>query len=192
MGMLDMIAACRKDEKKVDDCLGKIEISSRHLLSLVNDVLDMSKLENGSMEMEHKPFNLDKICDDATEMVAFQAEQAGLRVYVEHDDVRDVNLLGSALYLKKILVNLFSNAIKYNKPDGAIFVRLRETERGRDKVTYEFLIRDTGIGMTQDFIDNRLFEAFCAGRERGAFPATTAPGWVCPLWRSWSKRWAAR
>ena len=167
MGMLDMIAACRKDEKKVDDCLGKIEISSRHLLSLVNDVLDMSKLENGSMEMEHKPFNLDKICDDATEMVAFQAEQAGLRVYVEHDDVRDVNLLGSALYLKKILVNLFSNAIKYNKPDGAIFVRLRETERGRDKVTYEFLIRDTGIGMTQDFIDNRLFEAFVQGENAG-------------------------
>ena len=167
MGMLDMIAACRRDEKKVDDCLGKIEISSRHLLSLVNDVLDMSKLENGSMEMEHKPFNLDKICDDATEMVAFQAEQAGLRVYVEHDDVRDVNLLGSALYLKKILVNLFSNAIKYNKPDGAIFVRLRETERGRDKVTYEFLIRDTGIGMTQDFIDNRLFEAFVQGENAG-------------------------
>ena len=167
LGMLDIAEKYHEDYARLDDCTHKIRSAANHLLSLVNDVLDMSKLENGSMEMEHKPFNLDKICDDATEMVAFQAEQAGLRVYVEHDDVRDVNLLGSALYLKKILVNLFSNAIKYNKPDGAIFVRLRETERGRDKVTYEFLIRDTGIGMTQDFIDNRLFEAFVQGENAG-------------------------
>ena len=167
LGMLDIAEKYHEDYARLDDCTHKIRSAANHLLSLVNDVLDMSKLENGSMEMEHKPFNLDKICDDATEMVAFQAEQAGLRVYVEHDDVRDVNLLGSALYLKKILVNLFSNAIKYNKPDGAIFVRLRETERGRDKVTYEFLIRDTGIGMTQDFIDNRLYEAFVQGENAG-------------------------
>ena len=160
MGMLEMIDACRDDAQKVDDCLDKIELSARHLLSLVNDVLDMSKLESESLELEHKPFNLDTVCGEATEMMKFQAEQAGLHVYVEHGDVRDVNLLGSALYVKKILVNLFSNCIKYNKPGGAIYTRLREVERTADTATYEFRIRDTGIGMTQEFIDHHLFEAF--------------------------------
>ncbi len=160
MGMLEMIGASRDDADKVDDCLDKIGLSARHLLSLVNDVLDMSKLENGSLELEHKPFNLDAVCNEATEMVVFQAEQAGLHVYVEHSDVKDANLLGSALYLKKILINLFSNSIKYNKPGGTIYTRLREVARDADTVTYEFRIRDTGIGMTQDFIDHHLFEAF--------------------------------
>ena len=74
--------------------------------------------------------------------------------------MHDADLLGSALYLKKILVNLYSNAIKYNKPGGSITTRLREVSRTADTAVYAFTIRDTGIGMTQDFIDNHLFEAF--------------------------------
>ena len=160
MGMLAVIETCRDDKAKMDDCLEKIDVSAKHLLSLVNDVLDMSKLESDNFEIEIKPFNLDRVCAESAEMVYFQAEQAGLRVYEEHDDVRNVNLLGSELYLKKILMNLFGNCIKYNKPGGAIFTRLREVARTPDVVTYEFRIRDTGIGMTQEFIDKHLFEAF--------------------------------
>ena len=165
LGMLAVIETCRDDKAKMDDCLEKIDISARHLLSLVNDVLDMSKLESDSFEIEPKPFNLDRVCAEASEMVYFQAQQAGLRVYGEHDDVRDANLLGSELYLKKILMNLFSNCIKYNKPGGAIFTRLRQVARTEDTVTYEFRIRDTGIGMTQEFIDKHLFEAFAQAED---------------------------
>ena len=107
--------------------------------------------------------HLDEACAEAGEIVRFQAESMGLHVEEEHPDVHTVNLLGSELYLKKILLNLFSNCAKYNKPGGAIYTRLRELQRTDDTVTYEFFIRDTGIGMTQEFIDNHLFEAFVQG-----------------------------
>ena len=163
LGMLTIIDTCRDNKDKMDDCLAKIDVSAKHLLSLVNDVLDMTKLERDTFTLESKPFNLDRVCTEAAEIVRFQAESAGLHVEEEHPDVRNVNLLGSELYLKKILLNLFSNCIKYNKPGGAIYTRMRELEHTNDTVTYEFFIRDTGVGMTQDFIDNHLFEAFTQG-----------------------------
>lgn len=163
LGMLTIVDTCRDNKDKMDDCLAKIDVSAKHLLSLVNDVLDMTKLERDTFTLESKPFNLDRVCIETAEIVRFQAESAGLHVEEEHPDVRNVNLLGSELYLKKILLNLFSNCIKYNKPGGAIYTRMRELERTDDTVTYEFFIRDTGVGMTQDFIDNHLFEAFTQG-----------------------------
>ena len=163
LGMLAIVDTCRDNKDKMDDCLAKIDVSAKHLLSLVNDVLDMTKLERDTFTLESKPFNLDRVCIEAAEIVCFQAESAGLHVEEEHPDVRNVNLLGSELYLKKILLNLFSNCIKYNKPGGAIYTRMRELEHTDDTVTYEFFIRDTGVGMTQDFIDNHLFEAFTQG-----------------------------
>lgn len=163
LGMLAIVDTCRDNKDKMDDCLAKIDVSAKHLLSLVNDVLDMTKLERDTFTLESKPFNLDRVCMEVAEIVCFQAESAGLHVEEEHPDVRNVNLLGSELYLKKILLNLFSNCIKYNKPGGAIYTRMRELEHTDDTVTYEFFIRDTGVGMTQDFIDNHLFEAFTQG-----------------------------
>ena len=163
LGMLTIVDTCRDNKDKMDDCLAKIDVSAKHLLSLVNDVLDMTKLERDTFTLESKPFNLDRVCIETAEIVRFQAESAGLHVEEEHPDVRNVNLLGSELYLKKILLNLFSNCIKYNKPGGAIYTRMRELEHTDDTVTYEFFIRDTGVGMTQDFIDNHLFEAFTQG-----------------------------
>lgn len=157
---LEVIRDCRSDEARVDDCLGKIDISAKHLLSLVNDVLDMSKIESNSFVVDAKPFNLARTLVEVDDIVRIQAEQSGLQLYTDHDDVHDADLLGSALYLKKILVNLYSNAIKYNKPGGSITTRLREVSRTADTAVYAFTIRDTGIGMTQDFIDNHLFEAF--------------------------------
>ena len=124
LGMLEVIRDCRSDEARVDDCLGKIDISAKHLLSLVNDVLDMSKIESNSFVVEAKPFNLGRTLAEVDDIVRFQAEQSGLRLYTDHDDVHDADLLGGALYLKKILVNLYSNAIKYNKPGGSITTRL--------------------------------------------------------------------
>jgi len=84
----------------------------------------MSKIESNSFVVEAKPFNLGRTLAEVDDIVRFQAEQSGLRLYTDHDDVHDADLLGSALYLKKILVNLYSNAIKYNKPGGSITTRL--------------------------------------------------------------------
>lgn len=165
MGMLNIIRKNREDTERVNDCLDKIDLSSEHLLSLVNDVLDMTKLETESVMLEQEPFELDQVCAEATKIVTFQAREAGLRVYEEHDDVRGIHLLGSPLHLKKILINLFSNSIKYNKPGGAIYTRMRILNRTEDTIVCEFRIRDTGVGMTKEFIENKLFEPFMQERE---------------------------
>ena len=159
LGMLEVIRDCRSDEARVDDCLGKIDISAKHLLSLVNDVLDMSKIESNSFVVEAKPFNLGRTLAEVDDIVRFQAEQSGLRLYTDHDDVHDADLLGGALYLKKILVNLYSNAIKYNKDNGSIDLTCREVRSDGKIAWIEFICADTGIGMSEEF-QKHLYEPF--------------------------------
>lgn len=160
IGMLEVIKSCRNNDERVDDCLSKIEASSRLLLSLVNDILDMTKLDSDTVVLEHKPFDLDAVCDEVCKALIYQAEQDGLTVELEHEEVTNFNLIGSPLHLQKVLSNLFSNSIKYNKPGGTIHTSLREIKCTDDTATYEFKIWDTGIGMTQEFIDDQLFNPF--------------------------------
>lgn len=158
-GMLQMVQRYRKDDAVVDDCLSKIDISAKHLLSLVNDVLDMTKLESGVIVLDHESFNLKELVDKTDEMLAFQADESGLQFFKEEENI-DVNIIGSPLHLQKILVNLFGNALKYNRKDGAIYTSVRQVACRDTHVQYVFEIRDTGIGMSQDFIDHSLFEPF--------------------------------
>ena len=160
IGMLEVIKACRGDEERVDDYLSKIESSSRLLLSIVNDILDMTKLDSDTVVLEHKPFNLNDVCAEVCAAVTYQAEREGLTLKETHDDVTKAELVGSPTHLQKILSNLFSNSIKYNKPGGTIYTSLHEVNRTEDVATYEFKIQDTGIGMSQEFIDKKLFNPF--------------------------------
>lgn len=160
MGMLEIIRRTKGNQEKEDECLDKIEVSSKLLLSLVNDVLDMAKLDTDAVVLNHEPFNLDKICQETVEAVSFQAEEAGLQVTGEHDDYTGINILGSPLHLKKILINLFSNSVKYNKPNGKIHMSMRTLEQTEDSITCEFKISDTGVGMSQEFVENKLFHPF--------------------------------
>lgn len=167
IGMLDVIRKHRDDETRVDDCLNKIQVSSDHLLSLINDVLDMSRLESGEKVIEHVSFDLYELCSEAMDIVIPAAEQAGLTVEAEQTAAERTYLIGGPLQIKQILINIFGNAIKYNKPNGKIFASVSETERTEDTLTVEFKIRDTGIGMTQEFIDEKLFVPF-AQADNGA------------------------
>lgn len=160
MGMLEIIRKTKGNQDKEEECLDKIEVSSKLLLSLVNDVLDMAKLDTDAVVLSHEPFNLDRICIETVEAVSFQAEEAGLEVTGEHDDYTGINVLGSPLHLKKILINLFSNSVKYNKPNGKIHMSMKTLERTEDTITCEFKIRDTGVGMSQEFVEKKLFHPF--------------------------------
>lgn len=160
MGMLEIIRKTKGNQDKEEECLDKIEVSSKLLLSLVNDVLDMAKLDTDAVVLSHEPFNLDRICIETVEAVSFQAEEAGLEVTGEHDDYTEINVLGSPLHLKKILINLFSNRVKYNKPNGKIHMSMKTLERTEDTITCEFKIRDTGVGMSQEFVEKKLFHPF--------------------------------
>lgn len=162
-GILGMLAILEKnsgDPEQTKDCLNKIRTSSKLLLSLVNDVLDMAKLESDSVILSNETVNLDQLCGEVMSALAFQAEEAGLTVTAEHDDYRNVRVLCSSMHLKKVLMNLFTNSIKYNKPGGSIYMRMRTLEQTADTLTCEFQIRDTGIGMSEDFVKNRLFVPF--------------------------------
>ena len=160
MGMLEIIRKTKGNQDKEEECLDKIEVSSKLLLSLVNDVLDMAKLDTDAVVLSHEPFNLDRICNETVEAVSFQAEEAGLEITGEHDDYTGINILGSPLHLKKILINLFSNSVKYNKPNGKIHMSMKTLEQTEDTITCEFKIRDTGIGMSQEFVEKKLFHPF--------------------------------
>lgn len=160
LGMLDILRSNRDDARKVNSCLDKIDLSAHHLLALVNDVLDMSKLEAGQMVMEQEPFDIEVLMHDVSSLVEAQIEKDGLTHRRHRENIQHTALVGSSLKLRQIMVNLFSNAIKYNKPGGAIDTYARELSCDGTTVWYEFRITDTGIGMSRDFVENQLFKPF--------------------------------
>ena len=120
MGMLDIIHKNRQDETKVDDSLDKIQLSTRHLLELVNDVLDMSKLEAGRLDIKEEPFDLTELMNEVAALMDSQVMQTGLVHRKHRGTIRHTALYGSSLQLRRIMLNLMSNSVKYNKPNGTI------------------------------------------------------------------------
>lgn len=160
MGMLEIIKKNREDHERVDDCLEKIHVSSEHLLSLINDVLDMSKLESGHMEPEHVPFDLDDLMKNVRALNEAQVAKTSIVYTYGKISFAHAKLIGSPLHLRQILLNLFSNAAKYNKENGTIETYAEEIACDENTATFRFTIRDTGIGMSKDFVNNELFEPF--------------------------------
>ena len=167
LGMITILEKSGNDRERVQDCLHKIDESSKLLLSLINDVLDMAKLESDTVVPSKESINLEQVCREVTESVAFQAEEDGLHVVEEHEDYSGVYVWSNALYLKKILMNLFTNSMKYNKPNGSIYLRMRTIERSETHMTCEFRIRDTGIGMSEEFVKKELFTPFVQADHSG-------------------------
>lgn len=160
IGMLGIMEKEKDNPERVEDCIRKIDNSSQLLLSLINDVLDMAKLESDAVIIKNESVNLDQLCNEVVTAVNFQAEAAGITLTEEHDNYEDVYVFSSPLHLKKILVNLFTNAVKYNKPNGSIHTSMKTIERTNDTIVCEFKIQDTGIGMSEDFVKNQLFVPF--------------------------------
>lgn len=160
MGMLEIIKKNREDHERVDDCLEKIHVSSEHLLSLINDVLDMSKLESGHMEPEHVPFDLDDLMKNVRALNEAQVAKTSIVYTYGKISFAHAKLIGSPLHLRQILLNLFSNAAKYNKENGTIETHAEEIACDENTATFRFTIRDTGIGMSENFVNNELFEPF--------------------------------
>ena len=160
VGLLKIIQKSENDPERVKDSLNKIDKSANLLLSLINDVLDMAKMESGAVVLNNESISLHQVCNEITENVTFQAEAQGLHVTGEHDDYSDIYVWSSAIHLKKILMNLFTNCMKYNKPNGSIDMSMRTIDRSEEYITCEFKIQDTGVGMSEEFIKNELFTPF--------------------------------
>ena len=159
-GMIDVAEHYADDMEKQTECRAKIKETSHLLLELVNEVLDMSKLESDEVVLEEISFNLSNISKEVFVVIEQIAAEQNIRVVWEKKEVTHWNLIGSPGYVKRIMMNILSNAVKYNKENGYIYISCQEFISEQDgRVTIEFICRDTGIGMTKDF-QKRLFEPF--------------------------------
>ncbi len=144
-----------------NDC--KAYNASQHLLSLINNVLDMNKIASGEISIENVPFNLMDILKDCREMLNVQAVANDIKIYVTYPQDTNIHLIGSPLHLKEVLLNIFSNSIKYNKKNGEVHASVQCMEQTDTHVIYQFKISDTGIGMTKEFIERELYKPFAQG-----------------------------
>lgn len=148
-----------QDPERVRDCFGKIDASSRYLLSLINDILDMSKIEMGKMLLTMERFDCTELIREITAILYPQTMGLGIQFDVTHQGELDQYYLGDPLRLKQILMNLLSNSLKYTPEGGSVRLDIR-TEKNSGSFTYlVFTVSDTGIGMSEQFMD-RLFLPF--------------------------------
>ena len=154
------IALTRLDDRgRVQDCLAKIAQSSRHLLGLINDVLDMSKIENGKLSITHEPFNFQMALQGVVNLIQPQTQERRQDFDVSLSGVDEEELLGDALRLNQILINILSNAVKFTPAGGSIRLEVRQIYKKNNSVRFRFIIRDTGIGMSKEFVE-RLYTPF--------------------------------
>ena len=165
LGMMHIIRKNWGDMDKLDDSLNKIEILTNHLNELVEDVLNMSKLQSDHMEIVNESIDLNYVIDEISDLIDAQVLIQNISYHKHMDNIVHTHLIGDALQLRRILVNLITNAIKYNKPNGTIDAYVREIKSDDSKVTFEFEIKDTGIGMSEDYIENHLFTPFSQAKQ---------------------------
>ncbi len=160
IGFTSLAAAHIDNTEQVQDYLAKITTSSNHLLSLINDVLDMSRIESGKVKIEEKETSLPEIMHDLKTIVQADITSKQLDFYIDTADVIHEHVLCDKLRLNQVLLNLLSNAMKFTKPGGIVSVRILEKGTASDGcVSYEFQIKDTGIGMSKEF-QKHVFEPF--------------------------------
>ena len=150
---------------KTAEYLTKIETSSQHLLALINDVLDMSRIESGKIELEPKPVNIVKTMDEVRDMFLTQMETKGLHYTVKAVDIKNKWVMCDVSRLNRILLNLISNAFKFTPQGGNISVTLRQTGADAENGFFDLRVKDTGMGMSKEFAA-KVFEAY--ERERTA------------------------
>lgn len=165
LGMMQIIRKNWGDMDKLDDSLNKMEVLTKHLNELVEDILNMSKLESDHMEIVNEPFDLKCLVEELNSLIDAEISLQNITYHNHMENVVHTHLIGDALQLRRILINLLTNAIKYNKSNGTIDMFVREMSSDDSKVTFEFEIKDTGIGMSEDYIENHLFTPFSQAKQ---------------------------
>ena len=159
-GMINVADHYADNMEKQTECRAKIKEASHLLLELINEVLDMSKLESDEVVLEEIPFNLNSIFEEILGVIEHMAAEQNIRIIWEEKEVTHWNLIGSPVHVKRILMNILSNAVKYNKENGYVYISCREIPSKQTAMTtLEFVCRDTGIGMAEAF-QKRIFEPF--------------------------------
>ena len=159
-GMLDVADHYADDMEKQAECRAKIKEASHLLLELVNEVLDMSKLESDEVILEEIPFNLSRISREVLVVIEQIAAEQNIRIVWEKKEILHRDLIGSPGHVKRVMMNILSNAVRYNRANGQIYLSCREIPSEQPGMTtMEFVCQDTGIGMTEEF-QQHIFEPF--------------------------------
>ena len=159
-GLVNMADHYAEDMEKQTEFRTKVKEASNLLLELVNDVLDMSKLESGEIVLEEIPFNLSSISREVFVVIEQMAAEQNIRVVWEKKEITHRDFIGSPGYVKRVMMNILSNAVKYNRENGQIYISCVEIPSEQPEMTtMEFVCRDTGIGMAEEF-QKHIFEPF--------------------------------
>ena len=174
IGMLDISDKCLDNPEAVRKYHKKIRVASEYLLSLINDVLDMSKLDSGEMYFAEESVYLREMLENCRDIMETRAAEHGIELETPGlENFNPPRVLTSELHLRQIAMNIISNAIKYNKPNGKIIATAEVVNQTEDYVTCRFMVKDTGIGMSDDFQKN-MFDPFSQeyGKDRSEFRGT--------------------
>ena len=159
-GMVNMADHYADDMEKQTEYRIKVKEASNLLLELVNDVLDMSKMESDEIVLEEIPFNLSSISREVFVVIEQMAAEENIQIVWEKKEIIHRDFIGSSEYVKRVMMNILSNAVKYNRENGYIYISYREIpSKQPEMTTMEFVCRDTGIGMTEEF-QKHIFEPF--------------------------------
>lgn len=159
IGMTNIAIKDFEDKDRVFDCLKKIDSSSRHLVSLINDILDMSRIESGRMVINHESMDMQEVINSCAFIAESLLSDRKVDFVREFDVFKHTELLGDELHLRQILINILGNAIKFTPDGGKIFFQVKELSNESGKAIYHFEIEDTGMGMKQDFLE-RIWDSF--------------------------------
>lgn len=160
VGMTNLAKANIHDPDKMKEYLQKISVSSQHLLSLINDVLDMSQIEQSKIHMNLQPIHIDELIDQISSIMSNQAMEKNLQFHIKKQDIQQRCFQGDVLRIKQILINLLSDAFKFTNPFGTIDFIIHEIPASQEgHVRYQFIVADTGIGMQESFMKH-IFEPF--------------------------------
>ena len=160
IGFTSLAASSINQPEKIKEYLKKITVSSEHLLSLINDVLDMSRIESGKVKIEEKPLHLPALMHDLHTIIQPSVASKQLDFLLDTVDVVDEDIITDKLRLTQILLNILSNGVKYNKTGGLISLRIKQEQNApAGYATYHFIVKDTGIGMSEEF-QKHIFETF--------------------------------
>ena len=167
MGMLEIEEKNQDNPDKIKECHEKMKVTAGNLLNLINDVLDMSKLETSTLEVERKPFDIREVLGGCWTDLESQAVKMGLELeQIGVSDIECPYVIGSPMHFRQIFANILSNAVKYNKIHGKIQFKVEKVLRTEEDVIYRFTVSDTGIGMSDEF-QKHIFETF-AQEDTGA------------------------
>ena len=160
IGMTAIAGANIENQDRVVDCLGKITQSSRHLLSLINEVLDMSRIESGKIALVEEEFNLSDLCDNLISMTKAQTDMHHHHLNVSINQIAHEDVCGDSLRIQQLVTNILSNAVKYTPDGGKIDFSLRELSTSSNGIgCYEFIVQDNGMGISKEF-QKVMFEPF--------------------------------